>query len=185
MIRDITARKRSEEALKKAHDELERRVEDRTSKLAETVAKLEEAELRYRTVADFTYDWEYWQNPNGNFNYISPSCKRITGYSAEEFTINSELLEHIILPEDRTVWSNHRQQALKEQKPIEVQFRIHKKNGETCWIEHACQQIINDQGEFLGFRASNRDITVRKQSEDAFKASREERQGAVDESSIR
>ena len=51
VIRDITARKRSEEALKKVHEELERRVENRTSKLAETVAKLEEAELRYRTVA--------------------------------------------------------------------------------------------------------------------------------------
>jgi len=174
VLRDITARKRTEEAQKKVHDELERRVEERTSKLAATVAKLEEAKLRYRTLADFTYDWEYWQNPDGKFNYISPSCKRITSYSAEEFTANSELLHDIILPEDRAIWSSHRKEALKERKPIEVQFRIHKKNGEICWIEHACQQIINDQGEFLGVRASNRDITVRKQSEDALKASREE-----------
>jgi len=46
---------------------------------------LKEAEQRYRIVADFTYDWEYWEGPEGNLIYISPSCHRVTGYSPEEF----------------------------------------------------------------------------------------------------
>jgi len=164
----------AKEELVKILGELEGRVEKRTAQLSDLVDKLREAEVRYRTVADFTYDWEYWQNPDGNFNYISPACKRVTGYSAEEFTDNPKLLDQIIVPEDRTIWSNHRQGALEESKPKEVQFRIHRKNGEICWIEHACQQVLDDQGEYLGFRASNRDITARKHSEEALKASREE-----------
>ena len=45
-------------------------------------AGLREAETRYRTVADFTYDWEYWTRPDGSFAYISPSCLGKTGYAA-------------------------------------------------------------------------------------------------------
>ncbi len=38
---DMTERKRAEEALKKAHDELEKRVQERTSELADTVQRLQ------------------------------------------------------------------------------------------------------------------------------------------------
>ena len=46
----------------------------------ETLKKNEE---RFRIMADFTYDWEYWVGPDGQFIYVSPSCERITGYRAE------------------------------------------------------------------------------------------------------
>jgi PAS domain-containing protein len=36
------------------------------------------------------------------------------------------------------------------------------------WIEHACQTVADDQGKFLGYRASNRDITERKKAEAAL-----------------
>ncbi len=136
--------------------------------------KLRQAELAYRTVADYTYDWEYWRGPDGIFKYISPSCERITGYQAEEFIDNPELLEQIIVPEDRNIWFDHRQEAINELKRGEVQFRIRRKDGEVCWIEHACQEILDGQGKFLGSRASNRDITRRKQSEEALIKSQEE-----------
>ena len=44
-----------------------------------------DSEVRYRIVADNTYDWECWLSPDGTFRYSSPSCERITGYSAGDF----------------------------------------------------------------------------------------------------
>jgi PAS domain-containing protein len=58
---------------------------------------LHEAEPSYRTVADFTYDWVYWETPDGTLRYVSPSCRRITGYSAEEFLADPDLLNELIL----------------------------------------------------------------------------------------
>jgi PAS domain S-box-containing protein len=136
--------------------------------------KLRQAELEYRTVADYTYDWEYWRSPDGNFNYISPSCERITGYRAEEFIDNPELLDQIIVPEDRNVWFNHGQETIEESPRGEIQFRIRRKDGEIRWIEHACQGVLDGRDEFLGFRASNRDITRRKQSEQSLIESQKE-----------
>ena len=133
-----------------------------------------QAELKYRTVADHTFDWEYWQNPDGSLQYVSPSCERICGYTAQDFMKNPSLLQDIIVPEDKTVWDEHRCSNKKEMQSEEIQFRIQKPDGEIRWIEHACQPVSDHKGNKRGVRASNRDITRRKQSEESLKASREE-----------
>ena len=40
---------------------------------------LEERE-GFRTLIDYTYDWECWLQPDRKLVYVSPACKRITGY---------------------------------------------------------------------------------------------------------
>jgi hypothetical protein len=81
-------------------------VERRSRQRAQT--GLVEAERRYRTVADFTTDWEYWTRPDGSFAYISPSCLAISGYDAAAFTSRPALLTDIIVEEDRAAWAEHR-----------------------------------------------------------------------------
>ena len=128
-------------------------------------ATLREAELRYRTVADFTYDWEYWQAPDGSLRYVSPSCERITGYPAAQFLSDPRLLDEIVHPDDRGAWTEHRRDAT-EQQGGQVQFRILRRDGEIRWIEHLCQPVTDEHGAFLGYRASNRDATARKETEE-------------------
>jgi len=170
LLRDL---KHSEKALKAAKENLEIEVSERTAQLQQSVEKLRETELRYRMVADFNYDWEYWENPDGSFRYVSPSCERITGYTVEEFVANPRLLTDVIMAEDMDVWKQHRKEAFAGPKGGEIQFRIRTKNGEIRWIEHACRPISSLEGEFVGFRASNRDITERKQAEAELAGSRE------------
>ena len=128
-------------------------------------AEIAASALRYRTVADHTYDWEYWSAPDGMLNYVSPSCERITGYSAQEFIDDPSLFLGIIVPEDKETWDKHDHDARTELKTREIQFRIHTRSGETRWIDHACLPVSDAQGKFLGVRASNRDITDRKKAE--------------------
>jgi len=123
-------------------------------------------ELKYRTVADYTYDWECWETSDGKLRYVSPSCERITGYAAQDFKDNPGLLREIIVPEDRKTWDDHHHSDPQERsKSRAIQFRIQKPDGEVRWIEHVCQPIPDIQGEGLGVRASNRDITGRKKQE--------------------
>ena len=127
--------------------------------------KLLDAERKYRTVADYTYDWEYWENSDGKFQYISPSCEHISDYTTQEFMDNPSLLRDIIVPEDRVTWDQHKDDLQDERKSEAVQFRIQRQDGEIRWIEHVCQPVTDDQGSSLGYRASNRDITERKNKE--------------------
>lgn len=125
--------------------------------------ELELSREHYRTVADFTYDWEYWLSPDNKLLYVSPSCERISGYKAREFLNDPELMVRIVIPEDRDAFRTHLDERHYGIAPRYMEFRITHKSGRTCWIGHACQQIFSISGEWLGERGSNRDITHAKE----------------------
>ncbi|HUV45852.1 MAG TPA: PAS domain S-box protein, partial [Dehalococcoidia bacterium] len=85
---------------------------------------LRESEERYRTVADFTYDWEYWIDSDGDLRYISPSCERMTGYRVDEFLRDPKLLDRIIHPDDYPVIAQHINGEFKSKEALHVDFRI-------------------------------------------------------------
>ncbi len=180
---EIAKRKQADSELKLAYDELENKVHERTAalrlineKLLQEIAErkriesnLREAEVRYQTVADFTFAWEYWEMPEGKISYMSPSGERISGYKVEQFVDNPNFLSEIIVPADKDIWVQHRHDARSDMRPRDIMFRIRKKDGTVCWIEHICQPVIDGEGTFLGIRASNRDITLRKETEEKLR----------------
>jgi PAS domain S-box-containing protein len=125
--------------------------------------RLKESEEMFRTVANYTYDWEYWLDPTGVFIYVAPAVERITGYSADCFLGNSyEKMVEIIHPDDKDNFKKHLENGLNVASNIlEMDMRIIHSSGEVRWISHACQPIENN-GVYLGQRASNRDITEHK-----------------------
>ena len=138
---------------------------------AKAKSALEEGELKFHTIADFAYDWVYWMAPDGSFVYVSPSCERITGYSAEEFIQKPQLLHRIIIPLDTAIVNSHFD-LFKSEEEHTVEFQIITKSGETRWISHACQSVVGNNGKWLGRRASNRDISERKKTENELEKSK-------------
>lgn len=137
---DITDRKRTEKAL------LER-------------------EKRYRTVADFAHDWEFWVGPDGSFLYVSPSFERVTGYRPDELKNDPSLLfEKIIHPVDRDAVERSIRDGLMSEEAVALDFRIVTRSGDVRWIGHVSQPVYDDKGDPLGRRASNRDITGLKEA---------------------
>jgi formate hydrogenlyase transcriptional activator len=174
--------KESEESLKKAHDELELRVEERTEDLVKANVLLaqqaeerkraeewlRESELKYRIVADHTSDWEWWRDPEGKFIYVSPSCKEITHRPPEDFVADPDLLLRIIHPEDQSSFTSHVTNVEDRRSSGEIQIRIIRPDGSIRWIAHACRPLFDEEGRFLGRRGNNRDITKRKEAEESL-----------------
>lgn len=134
-------------------------------KLANMWSSQAALKVKYRTVADFAYDWETWTNPAGRYLYCSPSCARITGHSAQAFLANPRLLAEIVHPDDLAKVEAHLQSHEDVGNVCQLAFRIVRSDGEIRWLEHACQPVFDNEGAYLGRRASNRDITERKQIE--------------------
>lgn len=141
---------------------------------------LRENEERYRIVADNTYDWEIWRSPEGHYHYCSPSCFRITGYTPHQFQSEPGLTERIIHPEDVSAWRVHIQHTVEKKGCSGIEFRICRADGEMRWIGHVCQPVFDPLGNYIGQRASNRDITDRKQAEEALRQSEERLRFALD-----
>ncbi len=139
---DITDRKQAEEALRASEE-------------------------KYRTVADFTYDWEAWRGVDGAYKYVSPSCERISGYTVAEFMADPNLVLRITHPDDQAGLSEHYRATLHEARhqPLEFDFRILTAGGETRWVSHSCMPVYAADGQWLGRRESNHEITERKHME--------------------
>ncbi|MBR9982638.1 MAG: PAS domain S-box protein, partial [Desulfatitalea sp.] len=137
----------------------------------EMAEALVESQERLRTIADYTYDWEYWLGPDGRPLWVSPSCGKITGYAASEFIADPALFEKIVHPADRVHYDAHLRSVKNGTHTTHIDFRIVHKSGHTVWIDHHCLPLVRIDGTFLGRRVSNRDITDRKRVEGALQES--------------
>ncbi len=143
---------------------------------------LKENELRFKTVADFTYEWEAWLTPDNRYAYVSPSCERVSGYKPEDFIETPGLLNEIVVIEDQPLVAEHLTSCHVETGGlVRLEFRINHKDGGERWIEHLCQPVYRSEGEYLGRRTSNRDISNRKKIEQERNRLIDELQKALEE----
>lgn len=129
-------------------------------------AALFQSEQKLRTLMDHTYDWEYWLDPDNQLLYMSPSCERITGYTAEQFYQKPELLTKIIHPQDLEEYLRHHHHSSTMDRVFMFDFRIITKTGSVRWIAHVCRTVYDHHYQCLGLRVSNRDISDRKATEE-------------------
>jgi len=123
------------------------------------------AETRYRTVADFTHDWEFWQRPDGTFEYVSPSCEAVSGHPASEFLADPGLLERLVHEDDRLAWKARQQAAASSGTEAPLEFRLRRRDGEVRWVRFASNPVRLADGTLRGVRGSIADVTARKLGE--------------------
>jgi PAS domain S-box-containing protein len=185
ILRDITERKRAEEALRKARDELEVKVQERTAELRSTNVHLEreiaehqrteealrESEQRYRLLAEYATDVIWTTDFDLGFTYISPSTTRIRGYSVKEAM--AQRIEDMMTPASYDL----AMKAFREIPPAEaltakdlertwtLELELTCKNGSTVWTEVKTSLLRDADGCPIGFLGVSRDIKERKRAE--------------------
>ena len=144
---------------------------------------LARSEERYRILADYSTDWQYWLGPDGRYLYVSPGCENITGYPPQAFMDDPKLMASIMHPDDGPMWDKHWAAISIGQRKnphANMEFRIRTREGGTRWIEHQCQPVSSGTSEYRGRRGVNRDITERKQAELSLRMERDRSQRYLD-----
>ena len=121
------------------------------------------------TVTEQSNDWVYWRNEDKTqILYISASAKRFSGYPTSYFIDTPRLIDDMIYPDDRERWDNHTEGL---DFHTNEEYRIVTQKGEVRWISHSCRKVKGTDGQSLGRRGSNIDITEKKLAEEALKRS--------------
>ena len=122
--------------------------------------ELAESEERFRSIADAIVEWIWEIDVNGRFTYCSHASSTILGYAPEEL-IGSNA-NNYMLEEDGKSAGNLAQSAFANKHGWRnLTFRWKHKNGSTCWLESNAVPLLDSDGELVGYRGADRDITDR------------------------
>lgn len=124
--------------------------------------KLAERSRLFSALADFALEFTYFRKISGEYEYVSPACKRLTGYEQADFYQQPNFMSQLIHPDDMKIWGGHIHNINGEGIPESVEFRILTRDGQIRWIEHLCSTVKNEKGDTVGVRSTNVDITQRK-----------------------
>ncbi|MCA1567964.1 MAG: PAS domain S-box protein [Acidobacteria bacterium] len=179
-VRDIAERKRAEEALRRAKDELEERVAERTAELSLTnvmlleqiaereriEAALSESEARFRGVFENTTIGLYRTTPDGRILLANPAVLRILRYTSFEELAACDLQRatHAL--------GYSRQEFLErleregEIRDLEAAWR--KADGSLAFVRESAKVVRGSDETVLYYEGTIEDITERKHAEEAL-----------------
>lgn len=152
---------------------------DDITALKEAQEKLIESEKLYRLLSTNSKDLItiYTADTNPIRTYISPSSKDILGYAPEELIGKSPF--EIMLPEDIKKIQETVHPFTASGVPAFAEYRIKKKDGSIIWLESNSNPFFNENGEMIGFQTSARDITQRRQFQEALLKAKEKAEDAT------
>ncbi|MCK5722883.1 MAG: PAS domain S-box protein, partial [Gammaproteobacteria bacterium] len=165
---------------------LEQLVDERTSKLSEskasledTVRKLLESEERYElAVAGSAAGIWDWDLTTDQVQYSDP-LKQLLGYAPDELLDRKDEFWNQLHPDDyeaaRLAVENH----LKKHVPYNIDFRLQTKSGEYRWFHARGQALWDKTGKATRMSGSITDITERKQAEEGLQQSKEFNQSVL------
>ena len=141
---------------------------------------LNESEAKFRMLTENATDliYKYCFYPKPHYQYVSPSVKTLTGYTAEEFYADPMLGFKIIHPHDAHLLGdserliNEKATIINVKQP-EIVVRWIKKDGTTIWTESRTKPVFDENKKLIAVEGISRDITKQKLSEERSRDSEE------------
>ena len=149
VLNDVTDRKRAEEALRGS--------EERYRKLVEQLPAIV-----------YVYD----HTAEHRTTYISPQVETLLGYTQAEWIARPELWAELMHPEDRPQVMSQVAAADQQGLPLDVQYRLVARTGQTLWFHTLSQIVVDADGVPLYSMGVMNDITRLKEAEAAERRQR-------------
>jgi PAS domain S-box-containing protein len=179
----VVIQERTSRALKKSHDELEFRVEERTAELKENQMRLEQTEERSRLLLESVQEGIFGVGEDGLVNFINPAGLAMLGFEADELIGQKihALIHHTRpdgspYPIEKCPMYHSLTRGVIGSRDDEVLWR---KDGTSFPVEYSSVPIRKN-GSIAGTVVVFRDISERQEAEQALRESRATARGLLD-----
>jgi PAS domain S-box-containing protein len=183
---DLAERKRAEEALQRAHDQLETRVEQRTRELTrandalDKVIKereraqkaLRKSEKRFRELVEGTDILVTQIDSSGRFLYVNPAAGKSFGLKPEECTGRSSF-DFIHVDDREAAWHAFKSWMEDKRSRATLENRHVSVSGDVRHTSWSVELHYGSEGNVSTIDSIGRDITERKLLEEALKENEE------------
>lgn len=177
---DVSARRAMEEALRRAHSELEERVARRTADLTASNARLQEeiserqrvaealreSESRFRLLSASAPIGIFLTDAKGACIYANEYLVTLCG--VDMASVMGRGWYDTVHPDDYEAIVPHAREATAAGAAFSREFRIQRPDGETRWICAQTAALASEDGSAAGLVGTVEDITARKKAEDAL-----------------
>lgn len=134
-------------------------------------AAYRKTEQRYEQLAQHsrTVDWEV--DSSAVYTKISATSKQVWGYTPDE--IVGKMYIHELHPEEgREAFKKQLFEHLDRKEELrDYENKVQAKDGRIVWVSTNCVALLDDEGNLVGYRGSDHDITDRKCAEEALQES--------------
>ena len=167
---DISKQKQAEDGIRKAIEELEQRVQARTTELTEALDTLRQTGAYTRSLIEASLDPLVTIGRDGRITDVNAATETVTGRMRQDL-IGTDFSTYFTEPDKaRTGY----QQVFRDGSVRDYPLEIRHKDGHTIPVLYHAALYRNEAGEVRGIFAAARDITERKRTEEALRQSEQE-----------
>lgn len=144
---------------------------------------LRESEQKFRSLVEASSDWIWEVDRNGIYTYASPKVKDLLGYEPEEIIGKTPF--DLMPPGEAERVAKLFKDIVESSKPFAglLNINIHKE-GRSVVLETSGVPIFDSNGNLLGYRGVDRDITERRKAEEALKESEQRFKAIFDNATV-
>ena len=134
---------------------------------------LRESEERFQQVAENAEEWIWEVDVQGLYTYSSPIVEKVLGYEPEE-VVGKKHFYDLFHPEEREQIKKAALEVFARKEPFRefVNPNAHK-NGDIVWLSTSGVPILDKEGNLIGYRGADTNITGRKHAEEELTKSEE------------
>lgn len=161
---------------------LSQNLEQRTAELEQANQQLEESERRFRSLVQNSSDMVTIMDAKGKLLYVSPSVERIMGYQEEDWRAIDTIIS-LVHPDDLERATDALVAVARTpgvHAPTEL--RLQHRDGRWRWIETVANNLLGEPA-VRAIVHNSRDVTERKEAEEAVRSSEERFRSLVQNSS--
>ncbi len=142
--------------------------------------KLREEKKRFEDIATHVGEWVWEIDREGRYIYSNPVVEKILGYKPEE--VIGRFFYDFFIPEEREILKKKAFEIFSKKEPFRNFLnKLMHKDGRVIIVETNGVPVLSDDGELLGYRGSDQDVTERIEAERKLRESEEKFRSIADD----